>query len=30
LDIPIKFLTRNHDYSSSGLRDRIVQAGKKK
>ena len=30
LDIPIKFLARKHDYSSSILRERIVQAVKLK
>jgi glycerol-3-phosphate cytidylyltransferase len=29
LDIPIHYLSRKHNYSSSGLRDRIVKAGKK-
>jgi glycerol-3-phosphate cytidylyltransferase len=30
LDIPIHYCSRKHDYSSSGLRDRIVKAGKSK
>jgi glycerol-3-phosphate cytidylyltransferase len=29
LDIPIHYCTRRHDYSSSGLRDRILKASKK-
>ena len=29
LDIPIRFLSRKHDYSSSGLRDRILKVNKK-
>jgi len=30
LDLQVKFLSRKHDYSSSGLRDRIIRAGKSK
>ena len=30
LDIPIHYCSRKHNYSSSGLRDRIVKAGKSK
>ena len=30
LDLQVKFLSRKHDYSSSGLRDRILKAGKSK
>ena len=30
LDLQVKFLSRKHNYSSSGLRDRIVKAGKSK
>jgi glycerol-3-phosphate cytidylyltransferase len=30
LDIPIHYCSRRHDYSSSGLRDRILKAGKSK
>jgi glycerol-3-phosphate cytidylyltransferase len=30
LDIPIHYCSRRHDYSSSGLRDRIVKSEKKK
>lgn len=30
LDIPIHYCSRNHTYSSSGLRDRIFKAGKNK
>jgi len=30
LDLQVKFLSRKHDYSSSGLRDRIIKAGKSK
>jgi len=30
LDIPIHYLSRKHDYSSSSLRERILNAGKKK
>jgi glycerol-3-phosphate cytidylyltransferase len=30
LDIPIHYCSRRHDYSSSGLRDRILKAGKNK
>jgi glycerol-3-phosphate cytidylyltransferase len=30
LDIPIHYCSRRHNYSSSGLRDRIVKAGKSK
>jgi glycerol-3-phosphate cytidylyltransferase len=30
LDLQVKFLSRKHDYSSSGLRERIIQAEKKK
>jgi glycerol-3-phosphate cytidylyltransferase len=30
LDIPIHYCSRKHDYSSSGLRDRILKAGKSK
>ena len=29
LDIPIHYCSRKHDYSSSGLRDRILKANKK-
>jgi len=29
LDIPIHYCSRKHDYSSSGLRDRILKASKK-
>lgn len=28
LDIPIHYCSRRHDYSSSGLRERILKAGK--
>ena len=30
LDIPIHYCSRKHNYSSSGLRERIVKAGKNK
>jgi len=30
LDIPIHYCSRRHDYSSSGLRERIVKSEKKK
>ena len=30
LEIPIHYCVRKHDYSSSGLRDRIFKAGKNK
>ena len=30
LDIPIHYCSRRHDYSSSGLRERIIAAEKKK
>jgi glycerol-3-phosphate cytidylyltransferase len=30
LDIPIHYCSRKHDYSSSGLRDRILKVGKSK
>jgi glycerol-3-phosphate cytidylyltransferase len=30
LDIPIHYCSRKHNYSSSGLRERIVKAGKSK
>ena len=30
LDLQVKFLSRKHNYSSSGLRDRILKAGKSK
>ena len=30
LDIPIHYCARRHNYSSSGLRERIVKAGKSK
>jgi glycerol-3-phosphate cytidylyltransferase len=30
LDIPIHYCSRRHNYSSSGLRDRILKAGKSK
>ena len=30
LDIPIHYLSRKHDYSSSSLRERVLDAGKKK
>jgi glycerol-3-phosphate cytidylyltransferase len=30
LDIPIHYCSRRHDYSSSGLRERILKAGKNK
>lgn len=30
LEIPIHYCVRKHDYSSSGLRDRILKAGKNK
>jgi glycerol-3-phosphate cytidylyltransferase len=30
LDIPIHYCSRRHDYSSSGLRERILKAGKSK